>query len=238
MPALLSVPTGCVLLLLSASTAFAAPDDTIAERARPCMSCHGDEGRATLDGYYPRIAGKPAGYLLHQLQAFRDGARANAAMAYLLRGMPDRYLMEFADYFANQHPPYQANSSARLDAALERDGRAVVFQGDKARGIPACADCHGTELAGRAPDIPGLLGVPQTYLASQLGAWRVGLRHAREPDCMAEIAGKLDEHQLNAAVAFIALQSPTGLPAAPAAESSSAKLPLACGSVTSNIARP
>ena len=27
-----------------------------------CTTCHGKEGRAGPDGYYPRIAGKPAGY--------------------------------------------------------------------------------------------------------------------------------------------------------------------------------
>ena len=37
--------------------------DTIAERVRTCTACHGKEGRATNQGYFPRIAGKPAGYL-------------------------------------------------------------------------------------------------------------------------------------------------------------------------------
>jgi len=41
--------------------ALAAPafEDTIAQRTWPCTICHGKEGRAATDGYYPRIAGKP-----------------------------------------------------------------------------------------------------------------------------------------------------------------------------------
>ena len=54
--------------------------DTIPERTRPCTACHGKEGRATREGYFPRIAGKPAGYLYNQLVNFREGRRANPAM--------------------------------------------------------------------------------------------------------------------------------------------------------------
>jgi cytochrome c553 len=229
---------GCLLVLASANGALAAPENTIAERARPCMSCHGEQGRSTADGYYPRIAGKPSGYLLHQLQAFRDGRRANPAMAYLLRGMPDQYLEEFAEYFASQHPPFEALSTSRLDPEVERQGKALVLEGDPKRGIPACADCHGAELAGRAPDIPGLLGVPQTYLNAQLGAWRVGLRHAKDPDCMAQIANKLDERELDAAIAFISIQVPGTSPASPGSAAPSKKLPLKCGSVMSDDEMP
>ena len=42
--------------------------DTVGATGRSCLDlactgCHGAEGRAASDGYYPRIAGKPAGYL-------------------------------------------------------------------------------------------------------------------------------------------------------------------------------
>ena len=62
-----------VPLLLAAAPAFAqAPPpmpvpDTMAQRVQACTPCHGKEGRATNQGYFPRIAGKPAGYLANQL---------------------------------------------------------------------------------------------------------------------------------------------------------------------------
>ena len=67
--------------LLSGSVATAAPvafQDTMAQRTLACTSCHGKEGRAGPDGYYPRIAGKPAGYLYAQLLHFREGAAITA----------------------------------------------------------------------------------------------------------------------------------------------------------------
>jgi len=49
--------------------------DDMAERTRACTACHGDQGKAGPDGYYPRLAGKPAGYLFNQLKNFQEGKR-------------------------------------------------------------------------------------------------------------------------------------------------------------------
>ena len=52
-------------LILLAPALPAAPkfEDSIAQRTLACTACHGDQGRAGPDGFYPRLAGKPAGYL-------------------------------------------------------------------------------------------------------------------------------------------------------------------------------
>ena len=85
----------------------AAPfDDTIAQRVLACTGCHGAEGRAASDGYYPRIAGKPAGYLHNQLLNFRDGRRSYGLMNYLVRNLSDDYLREMAEHFASLDLPY------------------------------------------------------------------------------------------------------------------------------------
>jgi cytochrome c553 len=44
-----------------AQSAERAPD-TMAARVLACASCHGDKGQGTNDDYFPRLAGKPAGY--------------------------------------------------------------------------------------------------------------------------------------------------------------------------------
>ena len=51
----------------SAPAAATVPASSMASRVLACTACHGDQGRAGPDGYYPRLAGKPAGYLYHQL---------------------------------------------------------------------------------------------------------------------------------------------------------------------------
>ena len=75
--------------------------DTLEQRVKPCTICHGDEDRAGRDAYYPRIAGKPAGYLFNQLRNFRDGRRYYQAMAILLENLSDEYLLEIAHYFSS-----------------------------------------------------------------------------------------------------------------------------------------
>ena len=71
-----------------------------------CTGCHGREGRAAPDGYYPRIAGKPAGYLFNQLRNFRDERRHYELMNGLLALLDDAYLREIAAYFAALDLPY------------------------------------------------------------------------------------------------------------------------------------
>jgi cytochrome c553 len=66
--------------------------DSIDARVQGCVTCHGRNGEGTASGYFPRIAGKPAGYLYNQLAAFRDGTRKYPPMNYLVATLPDAYL--------------------------------------------------------------------------------------------------------------------------------------------------
>ncbi len=73
--------------------AFAQSDDapipdTIAQRVLACGSCHGAKGEGTDNAYFPRLAGKPAGYLHNQLVAFKNGRRHYPPMNYLLEFLP------------------------------------------------------------------------------------------------------------------------------------------------------
>src|SRR5438046_8309608 len=74
--------------------------DSMEARVQGCVTCHGQSGQGTRNDLFPRIAGKPAGYLYNQLIAFRDGKRRYTPMNYLVAYLPDPYLREMADYFA------------------------------------------------------------------------------------------------------------------------------------------
>ncbi len=91
------VATWCALLatasLAQDPSAPRAPD-TIEARVRACTPCHGEQGQGTDNDYFPRLAGKPAGYLENQLVAFRDGRRRYAPMNYLLEYQTDAYLQK------------------------------------------------------------------------------------------------------------------------------------------------
>src|SRR5262245_56039122 len=107
-----------LLLAACGLQAAAQVPDTMDQRMRACVGCHGREGRATPDGYFPRIAGKPPQYLYNQLAGFRDGRRRNATMTYLLEHLSDAYLHEIAGHFAKLDLPYAPPPPARVAAPV------------------------------------------------------------------------------------------------------------------------
>ena len=205
-----------------------APGD-MAPRVRACTLCHGKEGRATQEGYFPRIAGKPAGYLANQLLNFRDGRRSYAPMAHLIEHLTDDYLREMAAHFAALDLPYPPPPAPQAPPAVLERGRALVQQGDAARRVPACVQCHGAALTGVNPAIPGLLGLPRDYLNSQLGAWATGQRRAQAPDCMADIARRLTPDDVGAVSAWLAAQPVAGH--GPPVATLPQAMPVRCGGV-------
>jgi cytochrome c553 len=222
------LPLICCALFSFSARAAPAVEDTMAQRVLACTGCHGAEGRAGPDGYYPRIAGKPAGYLHNQLLNFRDGRRQYPLMSELLQTLGDDYLRNMADHFAALDPPYPAVRAKGSSAALTR-GEQLVRKGDAARDLPACASCHGDALMGVAPAIPGLIGLPRDYLAAQLSAWKSGVRQAHAPDCMAQIVKRLSADDIGAVSQWLAAQNvPAG--AQPAAMPTR-ELPIRCGGV-------
>lgn len=229
--------SGIALLLLTLAAAWPAaaraqtdrnPPDTMAARVQACAPCHGAEGQGTDDDYFPRLAGKPAGYLLHQLIAFRDGRRRYPPMNFLLQYLPDAYLRAMAEHFAALRPPPVPRATPDVSDAVLARGQALVTAGDPAHGVPACSGCHGPALTGMEPAIPGLVGLHAKYISAQLGAFRYGTRTAAEPDCMQIVAASLTEADVTAVAAWLAAQ-PFAPAAAPAPQGSLA-MPLHCGS--------
>lgn len=213
------------LPLLAADRPAVLPD-TIEQRVLACTSCHARKD--SVDRFFPRISGKPAGYLYNQLVNFREGRRSYPLMTYMVDHLPDAYLHEIAAYFSAQHLPPPAPQPADVPAAVLERGRLLATQGDAAIKVPACIACHGERLTGVAPAIPGLLGLPRDYVNAQFGAWRNKVRHAHAPDCMGAIANRLSLADVAAVSAWLGAQT---MPADPRPATASARpRPLACGS--------
>jgi cytochrome c553 len=222
--------------LLAAATAVAQPaahkvPNTLEQRLKACAACHGDkgEGLQNKNEYYPRLAGKPAGYLYNQLINFRDKRRELAIMNYMVAFLSDAYLLEIAHHYAALQPPL-VPPLARAGADAMAQGEKLVLQGDAARGIPSCAACHGKTLTGAEPAVPGLIGLYAPYVTSQMGAWKAGKRHAMKPDCMKDVADKLSPADVTAITAYLAALPQPADPK-PAAAASLGTLPLECGGV-------
>ncbi len=202
--------------------------DTMEARVAGCAPCHGSRGEGTSNDYFPRLAGKPSGYLFNQLLAFHEGRRRYAPMNYLLQFLTPDYLRKMAEFYADQRPPLQAVTIPTAPPAALAHGRDLVTNGAPGRGVPPCSACHGPKLTGMAPGIPGLVGLKPTYISAQLGAWRYGTRTAMAPDCMQIIASLLTEDDVSSVSAWLASlplsDDPSPLPAG------ALTTPLPCGS--------
>lgn len=130
-----------------------------------CVYCHGEQGRAE-SSYYPRLAGQPVGYLLQQLNAFRDGVRQNAIMSSLVKILTTEEIDKLAGYLAEQAPP--AADPKLLATATAGTGKA------RAEAL-GCAACHGPAYQGQ-DNYARLAGQGYEYLTIQLTAFRDGDR--------------------------------------------------------------
>ena len=218
-----------VMSALSALAAEAQPAASAASAAQACTVCHGAAGVATNHGYFPRIAGKPQGYLYHQLLNFRDGRRHYTAMSQLLQVLGDDYLMEIAGHFAAQALPYPPPQTTGAAPAVLALGEQLVRRGDPMRRIPACVSCHGAAMTGVQPFVPGLLGLPRDYLNAQMGAFQTGQRKTLAPNCMAQVVRQLTPADVSAISTWLSSQA---LPAdTRPAKSLPVAMPMPCGSV-------
>jgi cytochrome c553 len=131
------------------------PSDTMAQRMQACVACHGQEGARRTRASFPASRASRQGYLYNQLVNFRDGKRQNATMAYLVDPMSDAYLREIAAYFSSLDLPYPPPQTTHAPAPTLARGEQLVRHGDAARGIPACASCHGSRDDGSRARRPG-----------------------------------------------------------------------------------
>ena len=218
------------VLLLATGGVFA--QDDFAEHLQACAACHGEHGEGLRGAeYFPHLAGKPAGYLFEQLQGFRDGRRANRQMTWFVQFADDAFLHAIAAHYAGLPPRTRAADASGL--ALSDARRAIaetlVRQGDPARHLPACAACHGENLAGLSPGVPALVALPEDYIVAQLGSWRAGIRQSVAPDCMHAVAMALRPDEIQAVASWLSRQSnPDGVRPAAAG---SFEPPQACGAL-------
>lgn len=230
---LVAAPALVAIALFANVSRAAAPvvPDTLEQRIAACTSCHGVHGEGTPgSGYFPRLAGKPAAYLVRQMVNFQQGLRKYAPMEYTVRQLSPDYMREIAQYFSAQEVPYSRSPLPRLSANALQRGEELVSKGDRQRGIPACESCHGERLTGVQPSIPGLVGLPYDYISAQLGSWRTHTRAMAAPDCMALIASRLTDSDITAVAATLASRE---LPADTHAQAAGTVTPaLSCGVLT------
>lgn len=210
---------GVYAVAVAQDTTTSLPDD-FEQRVAACTSCHGAHGAGTPDNaLVPRLAGKPAGYLLQQLEYFQTGQRRHAPMEYVVRQLSPAYLRQIAGYFAQQEVPFDHLPVPAVSTEVMRRGEQLALRGDSTRGVPSCVSCHGDKLTGVQPMMPGLAGLSYDYLSVQLASWRTRSRAADGPYCMGVVANRMRESDLQAVAAWLASQpAPDDMRPVPASE--------------------
>lgn len=172
-----------------------------AQGAAACITCHGERGEGSAA--FPRLAGTGSQYLREQLDAFADASRANPIMAPIAKALTPHERASLALYYSRLKPPAMA-TEARADARPTDAGAWLAARGRWADGLPACAQCHGPGGQGVGEQFPPLAGLPASYIAEQLKAWRSNTRPPGPLKLMVAVAAKLSDADITAVSAHYA----------------------------------
>jgi cytochrome c553 len=82
-------------------------------------------------------------------------------------------------------------------------GRRIWRGGDLAKGLPACAACHGAAGAGLPAQYPRLAGQYPEYIEAQLKAFRAGERRNDANKMMQSITSKMSDPEIRAVADYI-----------------------------------
>jgi cytochrome c553 len=169
-----------------------------------CLECHapqrpGPEAGARESAFAPRLEGQRSDYLQRQLRAFRSGSRRSDQMQIMAGGLDDADAADITAWFAAQPPP----------PAMWRDTpAALIFRsGDAARGLPACAACHGDAAQGDTlpqGSAPRLAGQDALYLQRQLLAFAQTERRHEPDGVMNRVAASLSQAEIETLADFLA----------------------------------
>ena len=183
-----------------AADATAAGDPAQGEqKAATCTACHGPNGNSS-NPEWPSLAGQHAGYLIKQLQNFKNGERVNALMSGMAAPLSEQDMLDLAAFYSTQ--AWQPAGAA--DPELVQEGEMLFRGGDFDRGIPACTGCH-SPIGGGNPSAgyPLVRGQHAKYTELQLYAFRNGERANDPNQMMRQVANKMSDRQIQAVASFI-----------------------------------
>lgn len=193
-------------LAQAADAPAAKPDLAKAQQiaSQICVACHGVDGNSPTSAN-PKLAGQHAAYLEKQLHNFKAAEgkaaeRPNPIMAGMVAGLSEEDMTSLAAYFAGQKLQPEAAKNPETVAM----GQKLYRAGDNAKGLPACAGCHGPAGAGLPAQFPRLSGQYAEYTEAQLKAFRAGERANDPARMMRMIAIKMTDAEIKAVSDYIA----------------------------------
>ena len=180
--------------------AVAAKPDPAAGEAKftaVCAACHGAGGNSGTPAN-PKLAQQHPEYIVKQLEEFKGGKRQNPIMQGFAAQLTEQDMKNVAAYVGAQ----QSKPGFAKDKELVALGEKIYRGGIQHRSVPACAGCHSPNGAGIPAQYPRLSGQHADYTASQLVAFRDGIR--KNSPTMSQVAARLNDREIRAVSDYIA----------------------------------
>ena len=165
--------------------------------AATCLACHTADGTRGSPAN-PILQGQHPEYIVKQLQEYKSGKRRNAIMQGMAAALSAEDMKHIAAFYASKPAP-KGFAGNKETVAL---GEAIWRGGIKAKGVPACAGCHGPAGSGIPAQYPRIAGQHAAYTEAQMNAFRLGERGNNAQ--MMTIAAKMNEREIKAVSDFAA----------------------------------
>lgn len=161
-----------------------------------CVLCHGASGSSSSP-LYPKLAGQHAEYLFKQLRNFKSGERESSDMRKVTRDLEEADMRALAAFFAQKIPTPGNPAYPEMRAVGER----LYREGNPAKGLKPCIDCHGEKGMGSAT-LPRIGGQHALYVETQLALFEERKR-TNDNAQMQEIAAKLSAAEMRALAEYL-----------------------------------
>lgn len=161
-----------------------------------CFLCHGATGDSSSP-LYPKLAGQNEAYLLKQLRNFKSGLRDSNDMRKIVADMNDDDMRAAAHYFSHQEPSRGKSAYAEMRAVGEK----IYREGDVAKGLTPCRECHGETGTG-SDVLPRIAGQHTLYIETQLTLFEERKR-TNDNALMQDIAKRLTTDEIRAVAEFL-----------------------------------
>ncbi|TWG83460.1 cytochrome c553 [Cupriavidus gilardii J11] len=162
-----------------------------------CLSCHGANGNSGA-AVNPKLAAQHPEYTHKQLADFKEKTRNNPIMTPIASALSEQEMRDVGAYLARQT---QKPAVARNKDTIEL-GQKIYRAGIAAKGVPACAACHGPTGAGIPAQYPRIGGQFSEYTEAQLVAFRQGAR--KNNAVMTEVAARMSDAEIKAVADYVA----------------------------------
>jgi cytochrome c553 len=165
-------------------------------KTEACAGCHGEDGNASAP-IFPKLAGQHVSYLSKQLREFRSGKRVDPTMNAMAESLSDADIADIAAWYAKNKIKPEPPEKTELGLKIYRTGIA-------AKGIPACAACHGPRGEGNpTAGYPVLGGQYSSYIGKILHDYKSVERSSDPNEIMRTIANRLNDEEINAVSDYV-----------------------------------